>query len=166
MEDAPRWRIYERVAACFEVESVSMDVSVTPNALLIGTNSRVRRQIDILVDAKWETGTERRIIFDAKRRRRKLNVKDVDEFVGLMSDVKAARGVLVCTSGWTEAAKRRADETIDLRLITEAQAEEIDHAAMDPCPHCRVENRKTKGVVFWDGQFPIPLGGWAIVKGG
>ena len=90
--EAPGWRIYERVAACFEVENASMDVSVTPNALLLGSKSRIRRQIDVLVDARFESGTERRIKFDAKRRRRKLNVQDVDRFVGLMADVRAARG--------------------------------------------------------------------------
>jgi len=163
MDDVPKWRVYERIVACFEVESASMDVSVTPNAVLVGRKSRVGRQIDILVDARWETGTKRRIIFDAKRRGRKLNVKDVDEFVGLMSDVEAARGVLVCTSGWSDAAKRRADKMIDLRLLTEDEAQEFDHAAMDPCPYCRRDDRKTGGVVFWDGQFPITLTGWAIV---
>ena len=163
MDDAPDWRIYERVAACFEVENVSMDVSVIPNALLLGSVSRIRRQIDILVDARFESGTERRIIFDAKRRSRKLNVQDVDGFVGLMADVRAARGVLVCTNGWTAAARRRADEVIDLRLITEKEAKEIDYAAIDPCPNCRIGDRKTRGIVFWDGQFSILLGGCAIV---
>lgn len=166
MNEAPDWRVYERVAACFEVENASMDVSVTPNALLLGSVSRTRRQIDILVDARFESGTERRIIFDAKRRGRKLTLQDVDGFVGLMADVRAARGVLVCTSGWTGAAKRRADQVIELRLITEEEAEEIDHAAIDPCPNCQASDRKTKGVVFWDGQFPLPLGGWAIVLTG
>ena len=140
-----------------------MDTSVTPNAQLVGLISGVSRQIDILVDARWTEGQETRIIYDAKRRKRKLTVQDVDTFVGLMEDVRARRGVLICTNGWTAAAKKRADETIDLRLLTEEDAEEANHAAMDPCPHCRNSHRKTKGVVFWDGQFPLPLGGWAIV---
>ena len=162
-ENVPLWRIYERVAACFEVETAGMDVSVTPNASLVGSISGAARQIDILVDARWETGTERRIVFDAKRRRRKLTVQDVDAFVGLMSDVRAGRGVLVCTDGWTEAAETRAAEAIELRLMTVEEADAADHSAMETCPHCRVLPRKRKGVVFWDGQFPLPLGGWAIV---
>ena len=163
MEGAPAWRVYERIAACFEVAAAGIDASVTPNALVLGSISGVRRQIDVLVDARWDTGTERRIIFDAKRRKRKLTVQDVDAFVGLMADVRTARGVLVCTSGWTEAAKRRADKTIELRLMTEQESKEADHAAMESCPRCRSQSRKTKGVVFWDGQFPLPLEGWAIV---
>lgn len=161
--DAPDWRIYERVAACFEVEAAEMDVSVTPNASLLGSISGVRRQIDILVDARWEAGPKRRIIFDAKRRKRKIDVKDVEAFEGMMRDVKASRGVLVCASGWTKAANTRADRNIDLRLLSVEDAEEVDHAAIDPCPNCANSKRQTKGLVFWDGQFPLPLGGWAIV---
>lgn len=160
--DVPAWRVYERVVACFEAETAGMDVSVTPNASLVGSVSGVGRQIDVLVDARWETGTERRIVFDAKRRMRKLTVQDVDGFVGLMQDVRAAKGVLVCTNGWTAAAENRAAEMIELRLMTLEQADEIDHSAMEPCPHCRVSRRRRKGVIFWDGQFPIPVGGWVI----
>ena len=77
MTDVPDWRIYERVAACFEMVEAGMDVSVTPNASLIGSVSGVARQIDVLVEARWDEGVERRIIFDAKLRRRKVDVKDV-----------------------------------------------------------------------------------------
>lgn len=163
MPDVPSWRIYERIAASFEVEAASMDVSVTPNASLIGAISGVRRQIDILTDARWEDGTERRIIFDAKLRNRKINVKDVESFEGMMRDVCAARGVIVCSSGWTKAAKARADQNIDIRIVTEEEAGEIDFAAIDPCPNCEARNAKTTGMVVWDGQLPLPLGGWAIV---
>ncbi len=160
---APCWRIYERVVACFEAQAGRMNASVTPNASIIGSISGVRRQIDVLVDVRWETNANRRVVFDAKLRKRKLTVQDVDAFVGLMTDVQAARGVLVCANGWTKAAKGRADRTIELRLMTEQESEEVDHAAMEPCPHCRPKSSKIKGVVFWDGQFPLPLGGWAIV---
>ena len=163
MQDTADWHIYERVAACFEIEAASMDVSVTPNASLLGSISGVRRQIDILVDARWEEGTERRIIFDAKRRKRKIDVKGVEAFEGMMRDVRASRGVIVCSNGWTKAARARADENIDIKLMSAEEAEVLDHAAIDPCPNCQTLKRKSKGVVFWDGQFPLPLEGWAIV---
>ena len=162
-EKVPAWRLYERVLACFEVDTAGMDVSVTPNASLVGSVSAAPRQIDVLVDARWETGTERRIVFDAKRRGGKLTVQDVDGFVGLMLDVRAARSVLVCTNGWTAAAESRAAETIELRLMTAEEADEVDHSAMEPCPHRRVLPRKKKGVVFWDGKFRVLVGGWAVV---
>jgi hypothetical protein len=164
MKMPPDWRIYERVAACFEVESASMNASVLVNASLVGSISQVKRQIDILVDARWTEGVERRIIFDAKLRKRKINVKDVEAFEGLMRDVKASRGVLVCSSGYTGAALARADRNIDIRIMEADMAAELDHAAIDPCPLCRIDKRMADGLVFWDGQLPLPLGfGWAIV---
>lgn len=163
MTEVPDWRIYERVAACFEIEAAGMDVSVTPNASLKGTISGVARQIDILVEGRWESGLERRIVFDAKLRKRKVDVKDVESFEGMMRDVRASRGVLICSSGFTEAARRRADQFIDIRIMTADEAMDLDHAMIDPCPHCAIEARKTRGLVFWDGQFPLPLGGWAII---
>lgn len=164
MTDTPDWKIYERVVASFELESASMDASVTPNASLIGSISGVKRQIDVLIDARWSDDLERRIIFDAKRRKRKVDVKDVEAFEGLMRDVRASRGVLVCSNGHTKAALKRAQQYIDIRLMSADEALEIDHAAVDPCPFCKIERRKQQGLVFWDGQFPLPISpGWAIV---
>ena len=158
--EKPAWRVYERVVACFEVEAADMDASVTPNASLVGAISAAPRQIDVLVDARWERGTERRIIFDAKWHGRKLTVQDVDAFVGLMLDVRAARGVVVCTNGWTEAAKNRADEVIKLRLMTVAEADEADHSAMEPCPHCRFLPREEEGCGFLGRT--VPASPWGL----
>lgn len=141
-----------------------MDVSVTPNASLIGAISGTKRQIDVLVDARWDNDVARRIIFDAKMRKRKLDVKDVESFEGMMRDVRASRGVLVCPNGATKAALRRAQQNIDIRVISTEESMELDHAAIDPCPHCATNRNSQSGLVFWDGQFPMPLGAaWAII---
>ena len=141
-----------------------MDASVTPNASLMGSISGVKRQIDILVDARWDAGTERRIIFDAKLRSRKIDVKDVESFEGLMRDVRATRGVLVCSKGHSAAALKRAEQNIDIRILDADEALEIDYSLIDRCPNCRIEKRAVESLVFWDGQFPLPIGhSWALV---
>ena len=61
-----------------------MGTSVTPNASLIGGISGTALQIDVLVEARFEDDCSRRIIFDAKRRSRKVDVKDVESFEGMM----------------------------------------------------------------------------------
>lgn len=160
--EPPDWKVYERVIASFEVDHADMDTSVTPNARLIGSLSGVERQIDVLVDTRWEEGVSRRIIFDAKLRKRKINVKDVEAFEGMMRDVCAERGVIVCSAGYSKAALARAQQNIAIRIISAEEAAELDHGAVDLCPHCADNN--AQGVVFWDGQFPLPLGlGWAII---
>lgn len=163
MADPFDWQVYERIAACFEIEQAAMDVSVTPNAALIGSISGVSRQIDILVDARFEDDIERRIIFDAKHGRRKVDVKDVEAFEGMMRDVRASLGTIVCSRGWTKAAAARAAQAIDIRLLSADEALAADYASVDPCPHCIATRTKNRGLVFWDGQFPLPLEGWAIV---
>src|SRR4051794_33279646 len=117
--DAPAWKLYERLVASFEVEAAGIDASVTPNATLLGSISGAQRQIDVLIDARWEDDLSRRIVFDAKRRSRKVDVTDVEAFEGLMRDVRASRGVLVCTKGYSEAAEKWAEQSIDIRLLTE-----------------------------------------------
>jgi len=163
MTDTPQWRVYERVVAAFEVEAAGMDVTVIPNASVIGSISHVRRQIDVLVDARWEEGLTRRIIYDAKLRKRKLDVKDVEAFEGMMRDVGASRGILVCASGWSTAVEARAAQSIALLLLPIEELDGFDHAAIEECPNCRNKDGKRRGMVFWDGQFPLPLDGWAII---
>jgi hypothetical protein len=164
MVGTPAWKMYERLVASFEVEGADMDASVTPNASLVGSISGVSRQIDVLVDARFENGGDRRIIFDAKLRKRKVDVKEVESFEGMMRDVRASRGVLVCTNGYTEAARRRAETFIDVRIMEEEEALEHDFALTDACPNCARLGERQRGIVFWDGQFPLPVAGaWAIV---
>jgi hypothetical protein len=156
--------MYERLVAAFEADAADMGTSVTPNASLIGSISGAPRQIDVLVDARFEGDCKRRIVLDAKLRSRKVDVKDVESFEGMMRDVGASRGILVCTKGYTEAARRRADQFIDVRIMEEDEAMEHDFSMTDPCPRCLDLHRMQQGVVFWDGQFPLPLdGAWAIV---
>jgi hypothetical protein len=135
--DTPAWRTYERPVAAFEVDGADMETSVTPNASLIGTISGAPRQIDVLVDVRFENDSSRRIVFDAKRRTRKVDVKEVESFEGMMRDVGAYRWILVCTKGYTEAARCRADQLIDVRIMDEEEALEHDFAISDPLPSLR-----------------------------
>jgi hypothetical protein len=136
MAETPQWRIYERVATAFEAEFVGMDATVIPNASLVGTISGVKRQIDILVDARWEEGLSRRIIYDTKLRKRKIDIKDIESFEGMMRDVGATRGVLVCAAGWSPGARARAEQSIEIRLLPADELDDFEHAAMEECPHC------------------------------
>lgn len=48
------------------------------------------------------------LIADAKRHSVKMDVREVDTFVGMVDDVGAGMGLLVAPKGFTEAARRRA----------------------------------------------------------
>ena len=111
------WRIYERLVARLVADQVATDLCVTPNAFIRGRITGVRRQIDVLIEARNDSDNNRRIIVDAKRRKRKLDVKDVESFRGMMEDVDASHGYLVCPRGHTPAAERRAQTAVRIRLL-------------------------------------------------
>src|SRR5262249_3493052 len=68
---------------------------------------RYRRQIDVLVRDKIGQ-YEINIVIECKDYNKPVDVKDVEEFDGLLRDVCAQKGVLVCPKGFTDAAKTRA----------------------------------------------------------
>lgn len=67
-----------------------------------------KRQIDVLVREKIGQ-YEMQIVIDCKDTKRPVDVKGVEEFDGLLKDVGAQKGVLVCPNGFTETAKKRAE---------------------------------------------------------
>jgi hypothetical protein len=51
-------------------DQLSTEFCVTPNALIRGAITGIKRQIDVLIEARHDTDNTRRIIVDAKRRKR------------------------------------------------------------------------------------------------
>jgi len=88
-------------------KQLAPDAEVIHNAKLDGRNSKQKRQIDVLVRQKIGQ-YEMMIVLDCKDYARPVDVKGVEEFHGLMDDVGANKGALVCPKGFTEAAKQRA----------------------------------------------------------
>jgi hypothetical protein len=88
-------------------KQLSPDAEVLHDVKLDGRKSNRKRQIDVLV--RQRVGQyEILIIIDCKDYQRPVDVKGVEEFDGLLDDIGAQKGVLVCPRGFTEAAKTRA----------------------------------------------------------
>ena len=150
---SPGWELYERMIARMFVDQLSTDYCVTPNARLAGRISKRSRQIDVLIDLRYDTDNSRRIIVDAKKRTRKINVNDVEAFRGLMEDVGATHGYLVCPNGYTKSAERRAQSAVSIRLVPLDRLEDFDPSTW---PECEAENCNN-GRVFWDGYPEISM---------
>lgn len=159
------WHVYERIVAAAEVESGGISISITPNARLLGRLSGKWRQVDVLLDARWGDDLSRRTIVDAKLRNRPIDIKEVESFEGMMKDCSALRGIIVCNSGHTDGALKRAQEAITIKILDLEEVDEYIWAAFDPCMgKCGHNSGCNHGLVLWDGQQPLPLGpGWAIV---
>jgi hypothetical protein len=88
-------------------QQLAPNAEVIHDARLEGRLSGRQRQIDVLV--RQRIGQyEMKIVLDCKDYARPVDVKGVEEFHGLIDDVGANKGALVCPRGFTEAAKPRA----------------------------------------------------------
>ncbi len=119
------WQQYEK-----EIEALFREAypsaRITPNAKLIGKFSKVERQIDLLIEEQ-ASDFAFRIIVDAKHRNRKIDVGDVEAFLGLTQDVEAHTGMMVAFEGYTPAAVNRAhydnlDVVLDVLSLDELKA--------------------------------------------
>lgn len=148
------WEIYERFVARLIVNEAPTDLCVTPNARIKGVISGRKRQVDVLIDSRHDTDNSRRIVIDAKRRSRKIDVVQVEAFEGFMKDVGATHGYLVCPVGHTEAAERRAQEAITISLLPLEFLEDFDPTSWPEClkKSCR------RGRAFWNGYPEHSLG--------
>jgi hypothetical protein len=152
-QSSQSWENYERMIARLVADQIATDLCVTPNARIPGKISGRSRQIDVLIDARHDTDNTRRIIVDAKRRKRKIDVTDVEAFRGLMDDVGATHGYLICPAGRTRAAEKRAQMAISICLVPLNHIERFDPSTWPRCknPDC------TQGRIFWDGYPELSL---------
>ena len=104
------WQKYER-AMFNELYYIYRppNFTVIPDARkVLGLLSQEPRQIDVAVFDGADT-SHPLIAVECKRYKRKLNIKDVEAFIGMKDDVGAKSAILVCPLGFSKAAIRRAE---------------------------------------------------------
>ena len=120
---AKKWQRFEDLAAHIQ-RSLAPASTVEQDVRIRGRRSKVEREIDIVV--RTHAGQyELFVAIDCKDYKRRVNVKDVEAFVGLAKDVGANKAAIVAASGFTAAAKNRArDAGVDLYTLIDAEAHE------------------------------------------
>ncbi|WP_272656891.1 MULTISPECIES: restriction endonuclease [unclassified Providencia] len=104
----PDWKALEQLVAIIQ-QQLSPDAVVQHNVMLDGVSSETKRQVDVLVEQSIGQ-YKMRIIIDCKDYSNPVDVKGVEEFHGLVQDVCANQGALVCPAGFTKSALRRAQK--------------------------------------------------------
>jgi len=99
------WQQYERDIE-EQFRQAYPSARITPNAKIVGKFSKVERQIDLLIEEQ-ASDFAFRVVVDAKHRGRKIDVGDVEAFLGLTRDVEAHTGMMVALEGYTPAAINR-----------------------------------------------------------
>ena len=103
MDAEPKWRRFEKLVAKVQKE-LSPNAIVTHDDHIKGYESETPRQVDITV--KQKIGQyDILIAIDCKDYQIPVDVKDIEEFEGLIKDIRANKGVMVAANGFTETAK-------------------------------------------------------------
>jgi hypothetical protein len=147
------WELYERMVARLIADQLTTDLCVTPNARIVGRISGRSRQIDVLIDSRHDTDNTRRVIVDAKKRKRKIDVREVEAFLGVMEDVAATHGYLISPSGHTKAAEKRAQMAVSIRIVPLNRIDNFDPSTWPRCKSPECEH----GRIFWDGYPEISV---------
>lgn len=116
--NVPVWKKYEERILEEYLYSYP-DATIHHDHRLKGSYSKRNRQIDILIEGRI-AGDTFRIVVDCKRFNKKVDVRDIDLFIGFLKDVRADKGILITTKGYTPAAEQRAlngDSRIDLEIV-------------------------------------------------
>ena len=128
----PKWKRFEKLVAKLQKE-ISPDAEVTLDDNIVGRRSGAERQIDISVRRKIGQ-FDILVVIDCKDLSRPVDVKVVEEFLGLVDDVGANKGSLVSSSGFSKAAKKRAkDAGVDIYKLVDAQNKEWHSYVAVPC---------------------------------
>jgi hypothetical protein len=106
--------------------------SITSNRHLEGRFSKTKRQIDILIEGDI-AGHKFSIVVDAKFYSKKIDVKEVESFLGLLKDVGAHKGLMISQKGYSNAALHRAhhdefDLEVDILNFDEIEYFQTDFA--------------------------------------
>jgi hypothetical protein len=114
------WLDYQKLAAEIYAD-LERNAHVTHDEKIKGIDTGIDRQIDVAIRTTV-AGHEVLIIVQAKDLRRKADVNIVGEFHSVIKDVRAAKGVLICSGGFTKSAIKYASKlNIDVCTAHDAQ---------------------------------------------
>ena len=115
----PAWLDYQKLAASIYT-ALEENALVTHDDKIFGVKSKTARQIDVSLRLSV-AGHNILVIVQAKDLSRPADVNVVGEFLAVIEDVQAAKGVLICSSGFTEGAVNYAAQAgIDLCTVHDA----------------------------------------------
>ena len=125
----PAWRRYEQqIYEHLKRKATGAKVSFDKDGRqrLPGHWSKVERQIDVIVRGTFPGfPDELALIVDCKCFSKKVDVGDVDRFLGLVLDVRQPLGLMITNVGYSKAALQRAKENPGVSL----DVVELDHLA-------------------------------------
>jgi hypothetical protein len=131
-----KWQEYEKITA--QLYEIAEGIGVVRRNVFIPDRVTGQpRQVDAWLEVETK-GVRLGVLIDAKFRKARIDVKDVEEVAALAEAVGAVQSILVCPNGWTEPAEKRATVSkLSLRLLTMEEAVEfVEPDKWIVCPAC------------------------------
>jgi len=145
------WQEYQEAVGVLYEQMAEFGV-VSKNITIPDKVTGQLRQIDVWWEMQLGNHTFK-ILIDAKKRKEKVDVKDVEEIIMLAKAVKADKAIIVTNNEWTKPAEVSAQFSgLDLRLFTIDEA--TDLIVEDKWLMCQVCNEDCV-VLDSDGFFAI-----------
>lgn len=108
------WQEYEqRVLNYFQ--NRFLDGKIEKNVKLFGRLSETDREIDILLSTTV-FGCSMQLAIECKDWSKKLDVADIDSFIGKLNDVGISKGIIISKKGYSESAYVRVRKEIGIQL--------------------------------------------------
>jgi len=137
--EKPKWKKFEEVVFQIQKSLVPRSAKVTPNDQIFGHDSKTNRQIDISIRIEVPPYSLL-IVIDCKDYKNPVDVKDVGEFASVVKDIKANKGAMVSSNGFTDAAIEMA-KSHGLDTFRYVNTESIDWKSYASIPALLVGNR-------------------------
>lgn len=124
------WKEYER-SVFDELALVYPGTNIQHDVKLPGRFSKTARQVDIHIGG-IVCGVYYQIVVDTKYYEKKIDVKDIEEFIGMLGDIDCNHGMLITEQGFTPAAANRAANnpfSVSIDIISFAELKEYQTSA-------------------------------------
>ena len=99
----PKWKRFEKIIHAMHQQLAPAGAIVTPDDKVMGCESQVLRQLDVTIRANVASYSLF-IVIECRDESRPIDVNGIGEFATKLHDVKANKGIMISTSGFTEGA--------------------------------------------------------------
>jgi hypothetical protein len=162
------WELYEdRIFAKLRREF--RGCTFTKDAHVTGYFSNVPRQIDILIEGKL-AGRSISGVVECKLFSSKVDVKDVEAFLGFLDDVRGHVGIMITNRGYSAAARNRAevrDVKLDVITLDELEGYHLDWVECRVCRVCVTGENDDPRLIWFSAPYGANVdGAWVVVEPG
>ena len=166
LKETPQWKQYEwLITKIFHNDCASLSTKVLHDTTLVGEYSEISRQIDILIEEN-----NLKTMIECKHYSKPVNIKELESFLSMFSDVQANFGIFISSNGFTKSVYKRIrefDGKITLEHINWEKAyesfEEQSYGRItDLCKECASEYKRGKevpGLLCWEHGLGLEIEG-------